>query len=58
VRSEKLRNEVIKLIVLIQAGCFTPVIPVLGRLRQEDHEFEARLDYIERSVSKKRKKIT
>jgi hypothetical protein len=27
----------------------TPVIPALGKLRQEDHEFEASLDYIVRS---------
>jgi hypothetical protein len=24
-----------------------PVIPALGRLKQEDHKFEARLDYME-----------
>jgi hypothetical protein len=28
-----------------------PVIPVLGRVRLEDHEFEASLDYIVRPSS-------
>jgi hypothetical protein len=32
-----------------------PVIPGLKRLRQEDYEFKASLDYIVRSVSKKTK---
>jgi hypothetical protein len=32
--------------------CFTPVIPALGRLSQEDHGFKASLGYITRSVSK------
>jgi hypothetical protein len=29
-----------------QAWWYTPVIPALGRLRQEDLEFEASMDYI------------
>jgi hypothetical protein len=39
-----------------------PVIPALGRQKQEDHEFKARLDYIARhclkpqSHQKKKKK--
>lgn len=32
-----------------------PVIPVLGRLKQEDHEVQANLGYIERHYLKKRK---
>jgi hypothetical protein len=32
----------------IQAGWSTPVIPALGILRQENHEFEASLGYTER----------
>jgi hypothetical protein len=35
---------------------YTPVIPALGKLRKEDHEFEASLGYIARAVSKKKKK--
>jgi hypothetical protein len=31
---------------------YTSVIPELGRLRQEDHRFEASLGYIARLVSK------
>lgn len=31
------------------AWCYTPVIPAVRRLRQEDGEFEASLDYIERT---------
>jgi hypothetical protein len=31
------------------------VIPVLGRLRQEDHEFKGSLGYIERHCLKKTK---
>jgi hypothetical protein len=33
---------------LSQAQWFTPVIPAFGRLRQEDHELEASLDYTAR----------
>jgi hypothetical protein len=33
-----------------------PVIPALQRLRQEDHEFEVSLSYIERLCLKKKKK--
>jgi hypothetical protein len=32
-----------------------PVIPVLGRLKQEDHEVQANLGYIERHYLKKEK---
>jgi hypothetical protein len=38
-----------------QVWC-TPVIPALGRLRQEDCEFEASLDCMARPVSKKQQK--
>jgi hypothetical protein len=34
----------------------TPVIPALGKLRQEDCEFQASLDYTVRSCLKKKKK--
>jgi hypothetical protein len=33
-----------------------PVIPALRRLRQENHPFEARLNYIMRLSPKKKKK--
>jgi hypothetical protein len=33
-----------------------PVIPALGKLRQEDYEFEARLSYKVKPVLKKEKK--
>lgn len=29
--------------------CYTPIIPAVGRLRQEDGELKASLDYIERT---------
>jgi hypothetical protein len=32
----------------------TPVIPALGRYRQEDHEFEVSLSYIVKTLSKKK----
>ena len=32
-----------------------PVIPVLGRLKQEDHEVQANLGYIDRHYLKKEK---
>lgn len=35
----------------------TPVMPALGRLRQEDHKFEASLGDIAR-VCQKKKKVT
>jgi hypothetical protein len=34
----------------------TPVFPALGRLRQDDHEFETTLDYVARPCLKKKKK--
>jgi hypothetical protein len=40
------------------AWWFTPVIPALGRLRQEDHEFEANLGSIARSHLKKKERKT
>jgi hypothetical protein len=40
-----------------QARWGTPVIPALGRQRQEDREFEASLDYIEKNYLKKSKVI-
>jgi hypothetical protein len=40
---------------LIQACWFTPVIPGLRRLRQENHEFQASLGYIVRACVKKQK---
>jgi hypothetical protein len=36
----------------------TPIIPALGRLRQEDHEFKASLGYTQKPCLKKRKKPT
>jgi hypothetical protein len=36
-------------------GESTPVIPVLGRLIQEDHEFQANLGYVRTSHFKKKK---
>jgi hypothetical protein len=39
-----------------QHGCmwwFTPIIPMLGRLRQEDSELEVSLDYLARSCLRK-----
>jgi hypothetical protein len=38
------------------AWWFTPVIPSLGRLKQEDHKLEASLDYIGRPCLKTKKK--
>jgi hypothetical protein len=34
----------------------TPVIPALGRLRQEGHEFKASLDYLVRPCLKQKQK--
>jgi hypothetical protein len=34
-----------------------PAISALGRMRQEDHNVEVRLDYMGQSVSKQNKKI-
>jgi hypothetical protein len=34
-----------------------PVIPALGRLRQEDPKFEARLGYINETLSQENKQI-
>jgi hypothetical protein len=34
----------------------TPVIPIFGRLRQEEDEFKVRLCYIERSYLKKKER--
>jgi hypothetical protein len=42
-----------------QAWWLMPVIPALGRLRQEDHEFKASLGYLEilrETLSQKKKK--
>jgi hypothetical protein len=38
------------------AQWYTLAIPILGRLRQKDGEFEAALDYMANPVSKKKKK--
>jgi hypothetical protein len=38
-----------------QAWWYTPVIPALGRLRQEDHDFEASLGYRRTRCLKKTK---
>jgi hypothetical protein len=35
---------------------YTPVIPELRRLRQEDHKFKVSLGYIERLSQKKKKR--
>jgi hypothetical protein len=39
--------------ILSQAWCYIPVIPALGRLRQKNHEFKARLFFIKDLVSEK-----
>jgi hypothetical protein len=39
-----------------QAWCCIPVIPALGQLRQEDHEFEVTLSYIVRTYIKERER--
>jgi hypothetical protein len=40
----------------IQAWWYTPMIPTLGRLGQEDQEFKVSLNYILRPSLKKKKK--
>jgi hypothetical protein len=35
--------------------CHTPIIPALGKLRQEDHKFKGSLDYIGETLFQKKK---
>jgi hypothetical protein len=42
--------------MLAGCGACTPIIPALGRLKQENHKFEASLGYIVRPMLRKKKK--
>jgi hypothetical protein len=51
-----MKKNVFKSQALILVLGYIPVIPALGRLRQEDCGFQTSLDYIAKTLSKKKKK--
>jgi hypothetical protein len=48
--------KILKFYAVLQAWCYTPVIPALGRQRQKELKLKANLDYIGRPYRKKKKK--
>jgi hypothetical protein len=46
----------IKIIHIARHGEHTPVIPALGKQRQEDHEFKPNQDYVARPLPQKNNK--